>query len=289
MSENTEKNLGVIHGQRNSDWVGGTIPYQTNVPDGDWTKWLPPWEWQYVNNFDLMACVSFSALNVLETLYYFQTGLQRNFSDRFTARMSGTTPQGNWLWKVGDSVRKDGLVDEMAWSTPQGATWDTYYSTVDIEVINKAKEFLKEWTINYEFIDFTRESLMYHLKQSPIQVVFPNHAVMNFYTAADVYKYFDSYAPFVKERQEGFTSALKYILTKNNDMLFEQVKTADSPDVYLVRNGHKTLVRNQNVIKVVGDFSQVRVLTQFELDLILDEDFGNTGQGGGSIGWEPKA
>ena len=224
MSENTERNLGVIMGQRDSDYVGGTLPYEVVNPSGDWTPYLPPGEWQHPGLLETMACVSFSGLNVLETLHYFHTGERRNFSDRFTAKMSGTTPQGNWLWKVGDSIRKDGLIEEEFWPTEANPTWESYYATPPMEVVNKAKDFLIPWKVQYEFIDFTRESLLYHLKQSPIQVVFPSHAVMNFNTTESVYRYFDSYSPFVKERQADFSSALKYVLRRNDMMTAEDVK-----------------------------------------------------------------
>lgn len=172
-----------------------------------------------VNNVAVHNCVTFSALNILETLYFFQTKQHRNFSDRFTAYMSGTTPNGNYLWKVADSIRKDGLIDEELWPAPNAQpSWSEYYKTPPIESINKAKEFLNDWQINYEFIDFTKESLMHHLKQSPIQVVIPGHAIMNFFTNNEVYKYFDSYAPFIKERTEPFVSALKYVLSRKNNM-----------------------------------------------------------------------
>ena len=210
------KNYGVILGQRDTDYVGGTLPYKINNPSGDWTPYLPLEEWQRFESFDTMACVSFSALNVVETFYYFKTGQRKNFSDRFTAKMSNTTPSGNYLYKVADSIRKDGLVDESDYPTPTQFNWENYYSEIPIELKDKGKKFLDEWQVNYEFIDVTRGSLLHHLKQSPIQVVIPGHAIMNFFTNDDVYKYFDQYAPFIKERIEPFTSALKYVLGKKN-------------------------------------------------------------------------
>ena len=237
------KNTGVILGQRNTDWVAGTIPYEVLNLSGDWRAYLPPGEWQYLDPIDTMACVSFSALNIIETLYYFHTGERRNFSDRFTAIMSGTTRRGNWLWKVGDSRRKDGLVDESDWSVPQDMSWDSYYETPTIEVINKAKEFLNDWIINYEVVDFTRDSLIYHLKQSPIQVVFPNHAVMNFFTDSDIYNYFDSYAPFTKERIKDFTYAFKYTMRRKNMKLIKKDKK-----VWAVINGKRFWVLDPDTL-----------------------------------------
>jgi hypothetical protein len=219
------KNKGIILGSRKEDWIAGTIPYEVLNESGDWTEYLPPGEWQRINNKETMACVSFSALNVLETLYYFHTGERRNFSDRFTACMSGTMRRGNYLWKVGDSIRKDGIVDEEDWAVPDDMSWDSYYQTPPIKVIDKGKEFLKDWTINYEVIaDSSRESLIHHLKQSPLQVVIPGHAIMGFYTDASIYKYFDSYAPFIKERKESFIQVFKYVM-KQKTMTWEQINT----------------------------------------------------------------
>lgn len=238
--ENELKNRGVLFGNRLSDWQASGvtgITYQELNPSGDWTPWLPLGEWQWKENgFDSLACVTFSALNILETLYFFHTGKQVNFSDRFTATLSGTTPSGNYQWKVGDSIRKDGLVLEKEWAMIENPTWETYYTMPPIEVINSARKFLEEWQVNYEFIDFTKESLVKHLKQAPIQVVFPNHAVMLFANTEQVYKYFDSYAPFVKERSEGFVSAMKLVLTKKTIML-DLYKEANREAVYAKING----------------------------------------------------
>ena len=57
------QNTGVILGQRETDWIGGTIPFEELNPSGDWMPYLPPGEWQALSNGDTMACVSFSALN----------------------------------------------------------------------------------------------------------------------------------------------------------------------------------------------------------------------------------
>ena len=234
------KNRGVILGQRNTDWQAGAISgiaYEELNPSGDWTQWLPKEEWQWKDNgFDTLACVTFSALNIIESLFYFHTGRQVNFSDRFTAFISGTTQNGNWQWKVGDSIRKDGLVLEQDWPMIDNPSWDTYYTAPPIEVINKAKDFLKDWQVNYEFIDFTKESLIKHLKQAPIQVVFPNHAVMLFATTEQVYRYFDSYLPFIKERSEGFITAMKLVLTKKT-MKLKLVKEKNRNAVYAIISG----------------------------------------------------
>ena len=45
--------------------------------------------------------------------------------------MSGTTKEGNYLTKVGDSIRNDGLVPESVWGVDDSIkTWDDYYSEI---------------------------------------------------------------------------------------------------------------------------------------------------------------
>lgn len=219
-----EINHGVIEGVRDTDFVAGTIPYEVRNPSGDWSFGLPPGEWQSNSFTDTMACVTFGELNSIETQMKLVYGLDKNYSDRFTAFMSGTTPQGNYLWKVADSIRKDGLVEESVWPSPPNFTWDTYYTPPMIEVINKAKEWKAMWRVEYEFIPFTKESIMFHLKQSPINVIIPGHLVMEFINNEQVEKYFDSYAPFVKDRTQTLSSAMKIVLTRKNMLDKEDIR-----------------------------------------------------------------
>src|SRR5688572_10162418 len=112
------QNHGVRPGKRPTDFVAGTLPFEERNPSGNWRQFLPPGEWQRVNSVDLMACVTFSLLNAIETQELQQTRSQINYSDRWIAMMSETTPDGNWLYKVADTVRKYGLVREESWPCP---------------------------------------------------------------------------------------------------------------------------------------------------------------------------
>ena len=206
-------NYGVIEGKRETDYLGGTLPYEVRT-NGDWTPYLPSGETQTNSKIDYMSCVTYSALNSIEAQYRFLTGKEINLSDRFTAKMSGTTPQGNYLYAVADSIRKDGVVPEEEWPTNISYTWEQHYADIPQSVKDKAKEFLKDWEVTYEWIDFDRMEIMKHLKHAPIQVTIPGHAVLCFYTEEQVSKYFDSYAPYIKERTLPFVSAMKIVLNK---------------------------------------------------------------------------
>jgi peptidoglycan hydrolase-like protein with peptidoglycan-binding domain len=211
-------NTGFIEvAPRPQDWKSaegtGVIGSPINAT-GDWRTYEPPGEWQrdMTTMFETDACVSFSANDTLETYGnycikhnlwpsdlvqwlqvkgYFNPDGTLNFSDRFTAKMSGTTMNGNTLPAVWESIRVNGLVPETAWPSDfshlptQGETqanWDKYYAPIPADVIALGKEFLSrfdtgnpnravqwEW-IAYPGIAMTPDSFAQQLKTSPLQI-----------------------------------------------------------------------------------------------------------------------
>ncbi len=103
--------------RRNKDWLFGGIsgvPLVVLQTNRQWGSFLPDYEPQINKDGDTQWCVTFSALNCLETLLKRKYDIDRNFSDRYTALMSGTIRGvGNYLYKVADSIRNDGVVDEV--------------------------------------------------------------------------------------------------------------------------------------------------------------------------------
>jgi hypothetical protein len=159
-----------------------------------------------------MACVIYSYLNCLETLYLFKTGIRRNFSDRFLAKMSGTTIYGNYLDNVADTARHYGLVDENRWADVAGG-WDDYYKEIPQEIKNEALEFNETWLQYREWVNGTNDMFL-ALKMSPLQVTvryasgngilnpagIQNHAVMIFNAEKDSYwEIFDTYTQSLKK------------------------------------------------------------------------------------------
>ena len=196
-----------------------------------------------------MSCVTFSALNSIEIQEKFLTGSQTNYSDRFIAKMSDTMRNGNYLWKVADTIRNIGLVKDEDYPTPLSYTWDEYHAAISEPLLTKLKEkgkqWLSEWEISYEWIDVTPENLAHHLKHAPLQVVIPGHAVVDILNPRDISTYFDSYAPFIKTVQTStLQAALKIVLKKKTTMNNEFVSTikqggkvgivlwADTPENY---------------------------------------------------------
>lgn len=212
------KNFGVVLDSYDSDYLAGTIPYQEINPTGDWTPFVPKAENQYSNMADSMACVSFSFLNCLETQLKF-FGEELDFSDRFLAKMSGTTIHGNTLQKVADTFREFGCVLEADWPRPDNFTWETFYAEIPQEIKDKALKY----GVGYEWIGTDVASLQYHLKQSSLQLVIPGHAIMGVYENADIFRFFDTYAPYLKEQSNPPMYAMKVVLNKKV-MTQEEVK-----------------------------------------------------------------
>lgn len=236
------KNYGVLLGEKSTDFhadvKAGALFYETRNPSGDYELWLPPGEWQANDNGDSMSCVSFGALNVIETEEKRQTGKQINYSDRWIAKMSETTRQGNYLWKVLDTIRKYGLVKEESYPSPAKYTWDEYHAEIPEPLLSKLKtegqEWLKKWEVQYEWVDITPASIAKHLKHSPLIVVIPGHLVQNWRIITSVKDIFDSYPEYKKKVPGNYpeiTHAMKIVLTPKDlvdpDALYVNLKEGD--------------------------------------------------------------
>ena len=230
MDDIPQQNTGFIPGSGTKDlWLAGTIPYEVVLQSGDWRPYLPVGEKQK-NPTETMSCVTQSNLSDLEIQEKQQTGHEPNWSDRFIAKLSGTTHSGNKLDVVANTVRNIGLVKESVWPAPQGLTWDQYYSSIPQSVIDQAE--YRE--ILFESITPVETELLYHLKQCPIQVVIPepnpNHAVVLVHIENGLAYYFDSYSPFLKTIAiNKLHAALKIVLkgTMSNAIFVHKANTTE--------------------------------------------------------------
>ena len=240
---------------------GGTI---------DWKKYLPDDEWQLGVYFDSMACVSFSACNCLEMIIreqeesgllntdwlrangYYKNG-KPNLSDRFIAKMSGTTRQGNTFYNVGNTIRHFGLVPEDDWNYPREQRtpvfdWNDYYKDIPQHILDKGKEFLKHYEITYTFVP--NYSLKEAIKIAPVQIAVHawngvkdgvyqkttrgiNHAIVYVNDEIDIY---DTYDPFGKRLAKDYiiNDWNLYYSIKNNTM--EADKFIKDNDLKFIRN-----------------------------------------------------
>lgn len=247
-------NNGVIEGRLPTDFVAGVLPYEVRNETGDWTPYLTKSENQYSSFADTMACVSFSCNHSIEIQQKFLTGVEVNYSNRWLAKMSNTTPEGNYLSIVADTARNKGAVTEEFWPDPGNYTWDQYYAELPQATQDKGLEFLKHWSIAYEWVDVGNVAeIRKALKQAPLQVVLPGHAVVEILNMNDYFRYFDSYSPYLKDKpQNTITDALKIVLTRKDTMKLVN----DNGTTYLVGSKGKIGVADaasENLLKQLDD------------------------------------
>ena len=269
------ENTGVIIKKQEADYLAGAIPYEEVCYN--WARYLPKGEKQHSVYMDSMACVSYSATSSVEIQlnklvenmseeairFFTDNGYlidgQFNFSDRFTAKMSGTTRKGNYLQKVWDSIKHDGLLPESDWAYPREQRtpvfdWDDYYKEIPQELKDKALkvldylDFAYEWVFQNKTSAYTMaelDELERELKHAPLQLAAPtcnwsgsqpiepcgkttaSHATVIYKIDSVIHDY-DSYDDFTKEL------SLKYIMP------------------YIMK-GVVSLVNNNNMIRIVGD------------------------------------
>lgn len=249
------QNSGVIPGSGTKAlWLGGTIPYEVRNESGDWRPFIPVHERQQ-DPLETMACVTFSHLNCLEIQYKHQ-GRDINFSDRFLAKMSGTTSNGNYLDRVADTARVTGLVLESEWpNNPKAQTWDEYYRDIPDDVKRKAVP----QNIQYEELAADKATLLYHLKHAPIQVTiplpYPNHAVTLLHISGDYAYVQDHYSMQVRKIPVSSISyGLKIVLTQTRKPTMQLIK--DKGTVYLVSGVNdkvKLGIADQETLALFGD------------------------------------
>lgn len=233
-----EINHGVLLGQRDEDWIAGAVgslTYEERLPSGDWRPYLVLKEYQKGKE-DSMSCVSFSACSSIEIQEKFLTGKENNYSDRWIAKMSGTTAEGNYLYKVGDTIRNLGLVKEESYPAPPDFTFAQYHAEIPpdklVELKAEGERWKQKWEVKTEFITkpiglwtTVREDLMKHLKHAPLQIVKPGHAIVNIFCEDDLARYFDTYKPFEKTlAYDQIQTAYKYVLTPKNMYTTKKVK-----------------------------------------------------------------
>lgn len=256
------KNYGVIlEKPKGRDYLFGAV--KNNITCDDWGIYLPKFEKQHSVYFDSMACVSFSAINCVEAIFKYQINHKMisadnmiwlkengyinddevNFSDRFIAKLSKTSRQGNTGKRVAQAIRDYGLIPEAKWNYPVKQrvpvfNWDNYYKEVPEELLDLGKEFKKRFEFNYESIKKSEyeEALVNspiqvygHAWEKPINGVYQytnkkiNHAIMAYKPRWDI---LDHYLPFIKRLAPSFKfwdSGYKYTI-KEKYMAISQAK-----------------------------------------------------------------
>ena len=242
------ENTGLlIRAPQPTDWIAGGetgIALTARNAKANWKDYLPGPERQKGRKVETMACVTYSALNMVETqinwmiaagmisnkliqqmaaLGYFDANCNLNFSDRFTAKMSGTGKSGNYLTAVWDSIRNHGLVPEKDWpGDVDNFTWEEYYKEIPQAIKDKAQKAREIFEVKYEFVysgtGKSTDEIKEHMTQAPLQLAapvckpwadgvikscgstIPQHATQIFAYQKELYvEIFDTYNPFAKK------------------------------------------------------------------------------------------
>jgi hypothetical protein len=131
-------------------------------------------------------------------------------SDRFIAKLSGTTNRGNSQNKVAETVRKVGLIPEAMWQFDEA----NYYANIPQELIDAGEKFAEYIEINHEWVNpiYFKQTRKYGDIQTSIHAPSPtkngiyqvtrlrrNHAVTQPREAGAYKLVQDTYDPFNKK------------------------------------------------------------------------------------------
>lgn len=215
----------------------GALGGEVLQANGQWFSYVPQGESQLNFGFDPQGCVSWGTLNALEILLKRQYGEVVNFADRFLTVASETTLGGNSPQKVGETLRKQGVVREEAWPiTEDLKTWDAFYAPIDYRTYTLALEFVGKYGFKHEYVSLSSGALKTALQYSPLGVAvsawqkgqdglyispFPsNHwVVLVGYREGEYWLVYDSYSEdgeYIKKLawDYNFGAAKRYQITK---------------------------------------------------------------------------
>lgn len=211
------KNKGLLKEEYDArDYVFGAVKKREILrEDGQWTAFLPKGEPQK-NPLETMSCTSQSLLNCVEIINKAKYKVDKNYSDRFLAKCSGTNKYGNSMRKVLETLRKYyGTVRENQWSGVGFKSWADYYKAIPQDILNMGQLWIKEYKLEYERVNSDKNSMMNALKYSPLYVAGfawyqkngiyqsygkANHAfIVVGYKQNEYWLAFDSYSPFLKK------------------------------------------------------------------------------------------
>lgn len=140
--------------------------------NGNWLPYMTkPYETQY-QGFDQLNCVTKSGMHCIEAVlnYFYKNRLfpipemytllekggflnangDVDLSERFTAKMAGTTKQGLGMDDFWASINRDGIVPKTVYPDPVTMTWEEYYKPVPQAVIEAGKRSAKIFQWNWK-------------------------------------------------------------------------------------------------------------------------------------------
>jgi len=162
----------VLEGPNIKDWKLGAIGDDDIFEKPNWLSYDISKQLQKNRNFDTWSCTVFSTLKSLQ--YYFKAkyGLDFDFSENFTAVMSGVKyGTGNSYRNVLESIRKDGWLLEIEWPFLPMETKEEYFKPIPSSLKEKAKKHLLKWKVKWEDIGYwnvNHDEIKRYLKKSPV-------------------------------------------------------------------------------------------------------------------------
>lgn len=232
-------------------YMAGTLKKDVLRENGDYSDIVssPSWVNLKQNQFGLetMGCTGHGLLNTIRIIAKVKYGLDWVLSPRYQNKTAGTGPRGNSMITQLDNLRKvAGCVDYNDWPwTPNINTWEEYYSSIPAAIMKKGHDWIKQWTVNYEFVPMKKEAIKEALKYGPLYVSgfawsfyngyyrswgSANHcfdAVLVDIDKEGAYIVHDSYEPFVKKLAPDYMFGAIYtvVLTKNTQYNLDYISS----------------------------------------------------------------
>lgn len=181
----------------------------------NWTPYLPPdRDVQASKNADFEACLSYSAIHILEMCLKKQTGYFWEFSERALAKLSDTQPWGNTIQNVINALNQYGVILASDWPPLTYSTdyenidWATYYADIPVDVLRRA------YRVSCNLTKLTPDQVEQALTQAPLwTIVKTSSGQQHIVAQINDTQFFDSYQVTVKNFSDGYPILNQYLLS----------------------------------------------------------------------------
>ncbi len=128
------------------------LPEVVLKEDGQWDNFLPVYEPQFNQFFDSFGCTVWGTQNALEILLKRITGIEYNFSERFTYILAKVTPPGADPHHIAETIRNNGVIPNDLLPMTSSTRREQFLrpNPMTKEYLNKGLEFPYE--VKHEYV-----------------------------------------------------------------------------------------------------------------------------------------
>jgi hypothetical protein len=151
---------------------GQKVPLVVLNKEADWRPFAPVYEPQFNTHTDPNGCTVWGTESALEMMLKKLTGVEYNFSERFTYILAQIRPPGADPHKVAEVIRKTGLIENSLLPFTEEMSFDEFIQPDPMpeRLLRVGRDWLSDNLFLHEWIPTDKKTLAEMLQFSPLGI-----------------------------------------------------------------------------------------------------------------------